>query len=342
MSTAEASAPAGAFPSTMPASMRVARSSGPLLLAGAALLGCSHPAPGAPPVPSVSAPAPTAVEIASAAPAPAASASAAEGPPPDAGPRVAAPCPEGMALVQRFCIDRYEAELVAPDPDGGFLTLPHNRRPPADVRFEARSLPDVMPQGYINRVEAAAACKNAGKRLCSMHEWRRACEGRHGSHWPYGPRAVAGRCNHMKAHLLAIRFGSDPKRWKYDEQFNDPSLDVEPGFLAKTGEYAGCATAEDVHDLVGNLHEWVSDMVDAELVDKMDAEELDRHPQPWKEGNGVFMGGFFSTADQHGPGCTFTTIAHEPRYHDYSIGFRCCAEADLPPPPRQKPKRAPR
>jgi formylglycine-generating enzyme required for sulfatase activity len=196
-----------------------------------------------------------------------------------------------------------------------------------------------MPQGYVSRIEAALACKNAGKRLCSMREWRRACEGRGGAHWPYGHKAVAGRCNHDKPHLLSIKFGSDARRWKY-EMFNDPSLDVEPGFLAKTGEYAGCTTAEDVHDLVGNLHEWVSDMVDADLVAKMDAEDVERKEQPWKEGNGVFMGGFFSTADQHGPGCTFTTIAHEPRYHDYSIGFRCCAAALLPDPqPGKKPKK---
>ncbi len=123
--------------------------------------------------------------------------------------------------------------------------------------------------------------------------------------------------------------------------FNDPALDAEPGFLAKTGEYAGCSTAEGVSDLVGNLHEWVSDTVDSELVAKLEAEDVERHTQPWKFGNGVFMGGFFSTSDQHGPGCTFTTIAHEPRYHDYSIGFRCCAAADLPPPPKRtkKPKR---
>jgi len=323
----------------MASKMRALFLPGTLLFAWAALLGCSQHAPSASTAtPSVTLPAevPTAIESATAVPS--ATASATTAPPPDAGP---SPCPDGMALVQRFCIDRYEAELVAPDPDGGFLTLPHNRRPPADLRFEARSLPDVMPQGYINRVEAAAACKNAGKRLCSMHEWRRACEGRRGQHWPYGAKAVAGKCNHTKAHLLSIRYGSDPRRWKYEEQFNDPALDVEPGFLAKTGEYAGCTTADDVHDLVGNLHEWVSDSVDAELVEKMDAEELDRHPQPWKEGNGVFMGGFFSTADQHGPGCTFTTIAHEPRYHDYSIGFRCCAGAELSPVPRKGSKGAP-
>jgi formylglycine-generating enzyme required for sulfatase activity len=240
-----------------------------------------------------------------------------------------------MALVQRFCIDRFEAQLWAPGPDGALAPLPPNQRPPADVRFEARSLPDVMPQAYISRIEAAAACRNVGKRLCSMREWRRTCEGRGTTTWPYGRKGVAGRCNHNKPHLLSLRFGADPRRWTY-EMFNDPSLDVEPGFLAKTGEYAGCATAEDVRDLVGNLHEWVSDTVDAALVAKLEAEEVERISQPWKEGNGVFMGGFFSTADQHGPGCTFTTIAHEPRYHDYSIGFRCCAEADLPPPPKKK------
>jgi sulfatase modifying factor 1 len=258
---------------------------------------------------------------------------------PDAGPREPGPCPEGMALVQRFCIDRFEAELVGPGPDGTIVTLPHNLRPPRDVRFEARSLPGVMPQAYISRVEAAAACSNAGKRLCSMHEWRRACEGPRGWHWPYGGDAIAGRCNHNKGHLLSLRHGSDARLWKYNEQFNDPLLDITPGFLAKTGEYAGCTTPDEVYDLVGNLHEWVSDMVDAELVERLEAEDVERHNQPWKEGNGVFMGGFFSTADQLGAGCTFTTIAHEPAYHDYSIGFRCCRAAN---PPTREPMGAPR
>jgi len=44
-------------------------------------------------------------------------------------------------------------------------------------------------------------------------------------------------------------------------------------------------------------------------------------------GNGVFMGGFYSTSNQQGQGCGYITIAHGPRYHDYSTGFRCCADA---------------
>jgi formylglycine-generating enzyme required for sulfatase activity len=230
-----------------------------------------------------------------------------------------------MALVQRFCVDRFEATLWAPGDAGGMDLLPHSRRPPEDVRYEARSVPDVLPQAYISRNEAQLACRNAGKRLCSMAEWRRTCQGK-------------GSCNHLKAHLLSLRFGSDARRWTY-ANFNDPTLDEEPGFLAKTGAYAACTTSEDVRDLVGNLHEWVSDMVDEKLVAALEAEDVERVSQPWKEGNGIFMGGFFSTADQHGEGCTFTTIAHEPRYHDYSIGFRCCAAADLPPPPKKAPRK---
>ena len=87
--------------------------------------------------------------------------------------------------------------------------------------------------------------------------------------------------------------------------------------------------------MIGNLHEWVSDTVDQKLIDDLEKDDVERHDQPWREGNGIFMGGFYSTTTEHGPGCLFTTVAHEPTYHDYSTGFRCCKKAELPTP--QKP-----
>lgn len=329
----------------MPYPMRAAALLAPLLLSAITLSACSERSHATEVVAAASAArheehaAPVAfdagAEVALDASAPDASA--------DAGPEPEGPCPAGMALVGRFCIDRYEAHLVARGFDGGFTEIPHNQRPPASARFEARSSPGVMPQGYINRVEAAAACKNASKRLCTMREWRRACEGKRGLTFPYGMRFLAGRCNMNKPHLLALRYGSDARRWKYDDNFNDPALDVEPGFLAKAGEHEGCAAAEGVYDLVGNLHEWVSDTVDEAFMERFEVEAVERRSQPWNEGNGVFMGGFFSTAEQLGPGCSYTTVAHEPTYHDYSIGFRCCAAADVPvPPARKAPKGRPR
>jgi formylglycine-generating enzyme required for sulfatase activity len=119
-------------------------------------------------------------------------------------------------------------------------------------------------------------------------------------------------------------FGSNGQAWKYDEHFNSPSLNQEPGFLAETGAYSGCSNDEGIYDMVGNLHEWVSDSVDEAFIDKLQSDGVERRKQPSREGNGVFLGGFYSTTSEHGPGCKFTTIAHEPTYHDYSTGFRCC------------------
>ena len=129
---------------------------------------------------------------------------------------------------------------------------------------------------------------------------------------------------------------------RHSTWFNSPRLNQEPGYLAKSGEHSECVTAEGLYDMVGNLHEWVSTMVDDEFVENMENEDVARDDQPWHYGNGMFLGGFYSTDAQHGPGCYYTTIAHEPRYHDYSTGFRCCADASRPKtaPKRKKPRAA--
>ena len=91
------------------------------------------------------------------------------------------------------------------------------------------------------------------------------------------------------------------------EDFNDPRLNQIEGGLAKTGSYPHCESPEGVCDCVGNLHEWTSDPPDA-------------------NGHGRFRGGFYGDAEINGHGCDYVTRAHPPRYHDYSTGFRCCAD----------------
>jgi formylglycine-generating enzyme required for sulfatase activity len=230
-----------------------------------------------------------------------------------------------MVLVEHTCIDRHEAHLLCEQADGTVAPHPPHLRPPAG-RYLAASSAGTKPQAFISQLEAAAACENAGKRLCKLTEWYRACTGRAKMIYPYGPRFEAGRCNVGKKHLLSALHGASPKNWTY-AHFNDPELARTPGFLALTGEYAGCASAEGAHDLVGNLHEWVADRVDHTLPSKLPVPAIIQRRIGRHVGNGIFMGGFFSTTNEHGDGCTFTTAAHDPRYHDYSTGFRCCQDA---------------
>ncbi len=244
------------------------------------------------------------------------------------------PCPAEMSHVGRFCIDRYEAHLVAVSEDGRETPHPYFLRPPEGLQVQARAAPNVFPQAYISRVEAQAACQAAGKRLCRWLEWRRACQGRRWLRYPYSNAARRGVCNVGKDHLLPALFGHDAGAWKYDDHFNSPRLSQEPGFLAKTGAHGDCVSPDGVYDMVGNLHEWVSNMVTESFVERIEKEPVHRNDQPWQVGNGMFLGGFYSTTNEHGPGCHFTTMAHEPSYHDYSTGFRCCADARKPPKDR--------
>ena len=234
-------------------------------------------------------------------------------------------CPPEMAFSAGTCMDRYEARLLERGKDGALTAFPPFTRPTAQSGvFVAESRAGVRPQGYISQLEAASACRNAGKRLCTLSEWYRTCRGEHDTLYPYGAAFVRGRCNVGKPHLLSLLHGNNPLAWSYETGFNDPELDKRPGFLAETGAYSGCVTSAGVFDLVGNLHEWVADRVDPTIAQKLPLKPTTRARLGRNLGKGVFMGGFFSTTNENGEGCEFITLAHEPSYHDYSTGFRCC------------------
>jgi sulfatase modifying factor 1 len=215
-------------------------------------------------------------------------------------------CPKGMTVVpasgqeRAFCIDRWEATLVEPTPNGGeravspFVSVDGRR----DVR--AVSEPGVYPQGYVSAQQAARACNASGKRLCRGVEWRKACRGPERRAWSYGDRREPGRCNDKGRNPILALFGRNYSRFT----MNQPKLNQLDGTLSKTGEHAGCTNGYGVFDMVGNLHEWVAD---------------------W---NGTFVGGYYQDVASlgHGEGCGYTTTAHDARYHDYSTGFRCCAD----------------
>src|SRR3954468_1455119 len=87
-------------------------------------------------------------------------------------------CPPEMALTGGVCMDRWEARLLKKGEDGALTPFPAHEVPKGGG-FVAESRAGVRPQGYISRTEAAGACAAAGKRLCTVTEWYRACRGEH-------------------------------------------------------------------------------------------------------------------------------------------------------------------
>jgi formylglycine-generating enzyme len=248
-----------------------------------------------------------------------------------------AKCPPQSALIfSRVCVDLYEnivlekvtAQTVLPPdaradfdqaslPAAGIVPaaaaaasshvalswLPH----PPYLELEqghvyiAVSQPAVVPQAYISGEQAGQACALAGKRLCSAVEWRLACGGSNGTAYPYGVARQPGYCNDAgRAVMMQLHANKAASGFGMTE-LNDPRINQEFGTLAPTGSFTQCVNDAGIYDMVGNLHEWTSDM------------------------NGTFQGGYYLDTREHGDGCAYRTIAHGAGYHDYSTGFRCCA-----------------
>jgi sulfatase modifying factor 1 len=219
------------------------------------------------------------------------------------------PCPSGMAYVaidgvHAFCIDRWEASVVEIQ---GREVVPHPAtHPVTNLKVRAVSRSGVQPQGYISKNEAEAACENAKKRLCTGEEWEHACRGKHPTTFPYGDERKAGYCNDSgRAPLFALHPELGSQVYASSAAMNDPRINEAPGTVAPTGSYAKCRNAFGVYDMVGNLHEWTADVNGI---------------------RGTFRGGYYQDTHQNGDGCAYRTVAHEVSYHDYSTGFRCCAD----------------
>ncbi len=221
-------------------------------------------------------------------------------------PKPGAKCPSDMAnVLDRFCVDRYEGSLVVRNADG--TESPHSpyQTPPADANIVAKSVKDVVPQGYISPKLAEGACKAAKKRLCQPVEWRVACAGSEGTAFPYGPKRITNKCHDTGAAPMITFHASTMKRGWGLTELNDPRNNQLDNSVAKTGAYPECTNDFGVYDMVGNLSEWTADP------------------------HGTFQGGLWLDTKEHGDGCAYRTISHGYEYHDYSTGFRCCADPEV-------------
>ncbi|MBU1237431.1 MAG: formylglycine-generating enzyme family protein [Gammaproteobacteria bacterium] len=206
-------------------------------------------------------------------------------------------CPEGMLLVDNFCVDRYEASLV--EASTNIPWSPYQN--PGSTSVVAVSIASAVPQAYINQVQAEAACASAGKRLCTDSEWLRACRGADAQTYPYGNVYSATACNDTSpTNPVLTTFGTtDAWIWNY---VSHPCINQSPDSLAVTGQHFACVSAEGLYDMAGNLQEWTADPA------------------------GTLRGGSYDMGGLNGDGCLSVTRTHTTEYSDYRTGFRCCAD----------------
>lgn len=250
-------------------------------------------------------------------------------------------CPKEMVRVKgTLCVDRYEASMVE-EGSGTPITpyYPPNRARarlfeatwiknkgsgneleqsmelpilPAwekqrDFVPKAESRKGSVPQAYATGEDAQRACTAAGKRLCTLDEWRTACRGEAGFDFPYGEKYAQGKCNIFGPAHPGILLYDTPTINHTDPRFNLVKHKGKP-LLNRTGAMETCkSTWEDdaIYDMVGNVDEWIDD------------------PE------GTFVGGFYARAKKDG--CMSIVTAHGFDYADYSTGVRCCKNAEPAP-----------
>ena len=121
-------------------------------------------------------------------------------------------------------------------------------------RTEA-SGPDGLPITHVTWDEAAAACRRQGARLPTEAEWEFAARGTEGRRYPWG--GAPPNC----ARANSFECGRQ---------------------MRPSGSLPGGATPEGVHDLAGNVWEWVEDGY---------SDDYDGRPHPTRH---VVRGGSFS------------------------------------------------
>jgi len=139
-----------------------------------------------------------------------------------------------------FEIDRTETTVAAYDRcvSAGACSEPGFFR--ADLRFAGPTLPIT----HVRHEDAQQFCRYVGGRLPTEAEWEFAARGAGRRTFPWGMLWNPKRCNH----------GS----------FADDERDAQDGFLnlAPVASYRSGATPTGLHDMAGNVAEWVADYYD--------------------------------------------------------------------------------
>jgi formylglycine-generating enzyme required for sulfatase activity len=209
--------------------------------------------------------------------------------------------------VEQYCAQYTDAKQIARDrcsefkPTGRCFGKPLHKHFCVD-RYEWPNRFGTKPEVAMTWDEAKTKCEAVGKRLCEDKEWTLACEGQERLPYPYGYSRNPEACNIDRPYIMPDNeaFG-DPKRREQEilrVDQRDPS-----------GTRASCVSPFGVHDMTGNVDEWVMNEA---------GKEKDK---PYKSG---LKGGYWGPVRNR---CRPITTDHNQWHIGYQIGFRCCADA---------------
>ncbi len=138
--------------------------------------------------------------------------------------------PEKTVFLKGFYIDRYEVT------NRRYKIFINNTGAPTPDYWENGEVPqgkEDYPVTWVNWYDAVNFCQWAGKRLPTEKEWERAAKGTTGTDYPWGKEFKAENAN------LTVKAGGKNQ-------------------VIKVGSFPNGASAEGVHDLIGNVWEWTS------------------------------------------------------------------------------------
>lgn len=165
-------------------------------------------------------------------------------------------------------------------------------------RYEYPNKRGTVPQDWMSWYDVKNACESASKRLCTRSEWDFAAEGPQWHPYPYGDGFHRDKsiCNFDNSiPFMDIQGVKDPK--------SEDALALRD-LLVPSGSLERCVSDWGVHDMAGNIDEWVVNETGKPYV------------------SGLMGGHVFGVRNASRP----MTDAHNPEFHWYETGGRCCQD----------------
>ena len=202
---------------------------------------------------------------------------------------------------------------------------PVAKRPHKHFCIDEYEYPNVAgqrPQSWMSWYDVKAACEAEGKRLCTKEEWTFACEGPDMQPYPYaGPGEHPGYTRDKNSCNFDNSIPEDPlkpidkKTGKHgrisvfdSRRPGDRVSTILDDLLAPAGSMPACVSPFGVHDMVGNIDEFIDNTAIPEHSPKA----------PYR--SGLMSGHVFGVRNQ----CRAITDGHNEWFGWYETGGRCC------------------